>query len=116
MDLVQIETSDSLSLYVPRAVATILLQGEIHDDSVPRLPVTQLILTKVCEYCAYHQTTESDDAWDEAFCRVDHDTLFKLILAANAMNIAPLLKLTCRTVVTMIKGMSPEEIRCTLAV
>lgn len=41
---------------------------------------------------------------DAEFCKVDQGTLFELILAANYMDIKPLLDLTCKTVANMIKG------------
>jgi S-phase kinase-associated protein 1 len=78
-------------------------------------------------YCKYHyehptpQTEEkkeerrTDDIipWDKEFCTVDQATLFELILAANFLDIKPLLDLTCKTVANMIKGKTPEEIRKT---
>lgn len=51
--------------------------------------------------------------WDAQFVDVEHEMLFEMILAANYMDIKPLLDLTCAKVATMIKGRSPEEIRRT---
>ena len=51
--------------------------------------------------------------WYVTFAAVDQETLFELILAANYMDIKPLLDLTCATVASMIKGKTPEEIRKT---
>ncbi|GLJ36417.1 hypothetical protein SUGI_0731190 [Cryptomeria japonica] len=48
--------------------------------------------------------------WDQEFVKVDQDTLFDLILAANYLNTKNLLDLTCQTVADMIKGKTPEEI------
>jgi S-phase kinase-associated protein 1 len=81
----------------------------------------------VVEYCKYHdehptpKTEEKKDEkktddiipWDKEFCSVDQATLFELILAANYLDIKPLLDLTCKTVANMIKGKTPEEIRKT---
>jgi len=52
--------------------------------------------------------------WDQEFCKVDQATLFELILAANYLDIKPLLDLTCKTVANMIKGKTPEKIRKTI--
>jgi S-phase kinase-associated protein 1 len=52
----------------------------------------------------------------EAFCAVDVETLFRIILAANYLDIKPLLDITCATVANMIKGKTPEEIRKTFHV
>ncbi len=56
---------------------------------------------------------EALKAFDAEFTKVDQGTLFELILAANYLNIKPLLDLTCLTVANMIKGKTPEEIRKT---
>ncbi|XP_059065038.1 SKP1-like protein 1B isoform X3 [Cryptomeria japonica] len=93
-------------------------------ESVVPLPnVNSKILAKVIEYCKYHvdatKTSEETNAiseldvktWDKEFVKVDHATLFDIILAANYLNIKKLLDLTCQTVADMIKGKTPEEIR-----
>lgn len=51
--------------------------------------------------------------WYADFTNVEQDTLFELILAANYMDIKPLLELTCATIASLIKGKTPEEIRRT---
>ncbi|KAJ1649104.1 hypothetical protein IWQ61_009701 [Dispira simplex] len=53
------------------------------------------------------------DDWDHDFCKMDQGTLFELILAANYLDIKPLLDLTCFAVANMIRGKEPEEIRRT---
>jgi S-phase kinase-associated protein 1 len=51
--------------------------------------------------------------WYAGFVAVEQEILFELLLAANYMNIKPLLDLTCTTVASMIKDKTPEEIRKT---
>jgi S-phase kinase-associated protein 1 len=51
--------------------------------------------------------------WYADYVNVEQGLLFELILAANYMDIKPLLDLTCATVASMIKGKTPEEIRTT---
>jgi S-phase kinase-associated protein 1 len=97
------------------------------DSAIPLPNVTGKILTKVIDYCNYHYQNPSppsdekkdekrtDDIipWDLEFCKVDQATLFEMILAANYLDIKPLLDVTCKTVANMIKGKTPEEIRKT---
>merc|ERR1739840_55216 len=73
----------------------------------------------VIKYMQYHHTNPAKEIekplksanmrevvseWDANFVEVDQETLFELILAANYMDIKPLLDLTCAKVASMIKG------------
>merc|ERR1711991_898307 len=100
-------------------------EGEMN---IPLPNVHSRILEMVVQYCTWHQQNpdanaqeekrddkRTDDiiAWDKEFCEVDQAVLFELILAANYLDIKPLLDLTCKTVANMIKGKTPEQIRQT---
>merc|ERR1712166_1719449 len=81
--------------------------------------VDSKILIKVIEYCKYHHNAEQESlpedektVWDKDFVKVDDETLFNLILAANYLDSKPLLDLTCKTVADEIKQCkTPQEIR-----
>ena len=123
-------------------VKTLLADVGDAEAPIPLPNVSTRILSKVIEYCKHHHeagpaasasgasataagaATGADDKkdekrtddimpWDAEFAKVDQATLFDLILAANYLDIKPLLDLTCKTVANMIKGKSPEEIRKT---
>ena len=88
------------------------------DICVPVPMVDSAILVRVIEYLKYHQkaeesTTPEDEqtVWDKDYIKVDDETLFNLILAANYLDIKPLLDLTCKAVADEIKGKTPEQIR-----
>jgi S-phase kinase-associated protein 1 len=49
--------------------------------------------------------------WYANYISVDRETLFELTLAANYMDVKPLLDLCCATTASLIKGKTPEEIR-----
>ncbi|KAI8362296.1 Skp1 family, dimerization domain-containing protein [Mortierella sp. GBAus27b] len=132
---VLLTSSEGTEFFIDREIADMsqLLKcmfqdiGEIGLEPVPLPNVSGPILTKVIEYCTHHRSdpnfhSTSDDLasdiaeWDLEFCKVDQGTLYELILAANYLDIKPLLDLTCKTVANMIKAKSPEEIRKTFGI
>lgn len=58
------------------------------------------------------QNPMSTQAWDADFVKMDTATLLDVVLAANYMNVPCLMTLTCKAVAAMIKGKTPEVIRC----
>jgi len=108
-------------------------QGDQTETDIP-LPKVELdTLTLVVEYLKHYamsnpseikkpiqssEMIENVDEWDADFIdRVGQskDNLFRLILAANYMDIRDLLNLACAKVASMIKGKSPDEIRTILS-
>jgi S-phase kinase-associated protein 1 len=49
--------------------------------------------------------------WQEAFIKVDVSMLFALVVAANYLEVKPMLILVCLAVANLIRGKSPQEIR-----
>lgn len=99
---------------------------EVADIPLPN--VRTEVLQKVIEFCTKYRDDPMDNiekplkssnvselvgAWYANFVNVEQEMLFELILAANFMDIKPLLDLTCATVASLIKGKNPEEIRQT---
>jgi len=50
------------------------------------------------------------DPWDRKFLNVDAKTLQCIIMAANFLDIKPLLNVSCKLVAELLRGKSPEEI------
>eukprot|EP00619_Florenciella_sp_RCC1007_P012125 CAMPEP_0205906222 /NCGR_PEP_ID=MMETSP1325-20131115/1818_1 /ASSEMBLY_ACC=CAM_ASM_000708 /TAXON_ID=236786 /ORGANISM="Florenciella sp., Strain RCC1007" /LENGTH=214 /DNA_ID=CAMNT_0053272221 /DNA_START=108 /DNA_END=752 /DNA_ORIENTATION=- len=102
--------------------------GETDQQEIPLPNVKSVILGKVMEFCKHYceepmneiekplkssNMHEVVQEWYANYVEVEQETLFELILAANYMDIKPLLDLTCATVASMIKGKTPEDIRKT---
>ena len=96
--------------------------GEGDDDELIPLPnVEAVILEKIILWASHHKNDDNveggtdDDIseWDSEFLKVDQKTLFGLILAANYLDIRPLLETTCKTVANLIRGKTPEQIQDT---
>merc|ERR1711964_864991 len=97
------------------------------DEEIPLPNVKTAILSKVIDYCKFHQDTPYEEImkplkstnlvecgvseWDAEYVNIEQEILFELILAANYLDIRSLLDLACAKVASMIKGKNTEEIR-----
>ncbi len=115
--------------------------GDQNDIPIPLMNVKADTLAKVILFCEHHKddivvppeepssastsppaavdSKDSKDSrdnikseWDNTFvAALSKEELFEVILAANYLDITPLLDLGCETVANMIKGRSVEDIR-----
>lgn len=114
-----------LCIFSKQVIKFLIDIGE-SEHPIPLPNVTSNVFKKVLEYCEHHRneplpsSEEVDDSrkrttdindWDQKFIQVDQEMLFEIILAANYLDIKPLLDVGCKTVANMIKGKTPEEIR-----
>ncbi|KAI9592582.1 S-phase kinase-associated protein 1A-like protein [Syncephalis fuscata] len=129
-------SSDNEQFTVDKPVAerSVLIKNMLEDigeseHPIPIPNVTGKVLKKVIEYCEQHKndplpeadenqdeytrvrTSEDISDWDKKYMDVEQDTIFDVILAANYLDIRPLLDLGCKTIANMIKGKTTEQIR-----
>ena len=135
MTTITLTSHDGLDVKLPKQAALMsetvrnLMEDAGDENPIPLPNVNGNILIKVVEYCVYHaenptpsnmekgeKRTDDIIPWDLDYMQLDKDTLFQLILAANYMDIKPLLDLGCQTVANMIKGKTPKEIRHTFGI
>jgi len=134
--IVKLESCDEQKFDVPIEVIRMsetvkhMIEDTGGDQTIPLPNVTGKILEKVLEYCKHHvehptPPPSEEDAkkweadkrlipiipWDADFCKVENNTLFELILAANYLDIKPLLDLTCKTLAGILKGKTPQQMR-----
>jgi S-phase kinase-associated protein 1 len=130
------QEGDSFDVSVKVAKMSELIKTMIDDEQeedaeaqeIPLPNVKSAVLTKVIEFCRHYSEDPMNEIekplksanmqevvqeWFANFVKIEQELLFELILAANYMDIKPLLDLTCATVASMIKGKTPEEIRKT---
>ena len=99
------------------------------DDAPTEVPLPNVkshVLRKVIGFCEHHdqepmteivKPLKSKDmkdvvqTWYAEFVNLDQVLLFELILAANYLDIKPLLELSCAKVASLIKNRSIPEIR-----
>lgn len=105
-----------------------ILEDYPEDPEVPLHNVKSNILTKIVVYLEQYAESEPReierplpsnnfnecvDPWDYQYIDVELDTIFEIILAANYMDIKPLMELASSKVASIIKGKTPDEIRKT---
>ena len=101
-----------------------LIEDAGTENEIPLPNVDTQTLDKLIEYLTYHHANPTEHTayegkgldeigeWDLKYCGdMNNAILFKVILAANYLDINPLLHLTCKTVAKMIKGKKPSEIK-----
>jgi S-phase kinase-associated protein 1 len=133
-EVLKLVSQEQEKVPVPKKVAMMselvktMAEGDKEEKEIPLPNVKSAVLNKVVAYMKYHvdnpakeiekplksaNMNEVVSQWDADFVDVDQELLFELILAANYMDIKPLLDLTCAKVASMIKGKTPEQIRKT---
>jgi len=125
-EIIKLRTKDEEIFAVEKHIANMstTLKYIIEDTDeggemiIPIPTITSNTMTTVIKYCKYHYDGEQKSlsadvmhTWDQNYMKMDDQQFFELILAANYLDIKPLLDLTCKTVANQIKGKTTEEIR-----
>lgn len=112
------------------AEKSVLIKGLIDDsgtdETIPLPNVKRPILEKVVLFCTHLKDNASPeiekplksvemssvvDPWYAQYIDLEQEILFELIMAANYLDIKPLLELSCAKVASLIKNKSIQEIR-----
>jgi len=133
-EILKLVSLDNETFSIPKKIAVMselvktMAEGDKEENEIPLPNVKSSVLKKVVEYMRYHSDNPAKEIekplksanmaevvsqWDADFVDVDQELLFELILAANYMDIKPLLDLACAKVASMIKGKTTEQIRKT---
>jgi len=140
-DKVLLLTSDNQDLLIPRELAEMsgtindLLQDVTTEHRIPLNDVTYDIMQKIVVYLQYHHDhpeavedpnkKEDDDKkeekdpfeeteqqkWDNEYFKMDKETLFAVILAANYLDVKELTKRAAKAIAQGLKGKSVQEMR-----
>ncbi|MFM7856994.1 MAG: SKP1 family protein [Flammeovirgaceae bacterium] len=96
------------------------------DEEIPLPNVKKSVFSKIEQFCIHLRTNPLPDIekplksanfadvtspWFANFVELDQDMLFELIMAANYLDMKPLLDLACAKVASQIKNKSVKEIR-----
>ncbi|KAH3685960.1 hypothetical protein WICPIJ_003082 [Wickerhamomyces pijperi] len=135
IERVKLQSQDDQEFDLERQLIerSVLLKNLLNDteydyadsEPIPLPNVKGATLKKVIEWCEHHKDStfpdDNDedarksaplDDWDKTFLNnVDDEMLYEIILAANYLNIRPLLDSGCKTIAEMIRGKSADEIR-----
>eukprot|EP01089_Gocevia_fonbrunei_P015008 TRINITY_DN4284_c0_g1_i1.p1 TRINITY_DN4284_c0_g1~~TRINITY_DN4284_c0_g1_i1.p1 ORF type:complete len:144 (+),score=27.40 TRINITY_DN4284_c0_g1_i1:69-500(+) len=96
--------------------------------AIPLPNVDSQTLEKVIDYLNYHvnhpvderedgdYTLDNISQWDLKFIHVEMSLLFKIVLAANFLDIKSLLDLGCKVIARMVIGKTPDEMEKTFKI
>lgn len=126
-DDIQFEVSSNI-IELSELVKTMICNSDEDDDNdVQEMPLPNVrssVLAKVIEYCRHYSeepmseiekpliSSEMCDVvqnWYANFVDIDDEMVFEILLAANYMDIKPLLNLCSATVASKCKGKTIEE-------
>mmetsp|Transcript_33442 Transcript_33442/g.66097 ORF Transcript_33442/g.66097 Transcript_33442/m.66097 type:complete len:169 (+) Transcript_33442:162-668(+) len=114
---------------VSSLVSSAINEEDDESETIPLPLVTSKNLQKVIEFCEHYiadpmndidtpiQSSEMSDIVQEWYSNFitplkdDQRALFEIILAANYMEVSPLLELGCAACASMMRGRTAEEIR-----
>ena len=131
-ETVKLLCNDGEVVEVPVNVAdkSVLIKGLIEDsgidEEIPLPQIKKAVLEKIVVFCTRmldHTPPEIDkplshndmkqvvDQWHADYVDLEQEELFELVMAANYLDIKPLLELSCAKVASQIKNKSVVEIR-----
>ncbi|KAL7271171.1 hypothetical protein RUND412_006098 [Rhizina undulata] len=126
MTEIMLLSSDLATIVVQKKVVerSILIENLLEDvgevnEAIPIPNVNESVLKKGDPPTAADDNADNRkkliviNEWDQNFMQVDQEMLFEIIMAANYLDIKPLLDIGCKTIANMMKGKSPDEIRQT---
>jgi S-phase kinase-associated protein 1 len=133
-NMLQLVSQEQEKFSLPKKIAIMselvktMADGDQSETEIPLPNVKGAVLNKIIVWMKRHgevpmkeiekplksaNMNEVVEQWDADYVDVDQELLFELILAANYMDIKPLLDLTCAKVASIIKNKTPEQIRKT---
>jgi len=126
-DDIQFEVSSNI-IELSELIKTMICNSDEDDDNdVQEMPlpnVRSCVLAKVIEYCRHYfkepmseiekplissKMGDVVNSWYANFVDIDDEMVFEILLAANYMDIKPLLNLCCATIASKCKGKTVEE-------
>ena len=121
--------SNPVEIKAKAALHSNLIKDFIKDfpeNNIPLNSINYKTLLKIKEYLEHYENSEPKeirqplpkkdfknivDIWDYNFIDLQNETIFEIMLAANFMDIRPLLNLTCAKIASEITGKNELQIK-----
>lgn len=101
-------------IFQSKLIKNMVSDLDLSNQSIPINNIDSEIMQKVIDYAYHHKDDNAEnyvaDEWDKEFFNLDTEIIFKIILAANYLDMTNLLDLGCQTVADYIKDKPIEEI------